>query len=123
VIIATSELLKYIGIFQRFIFSLGRRKQHKPQLFAKVIARRTNEISNIFDEQKVNLVQLPALESLLDHLRVQMADGAGCNQTHLGRGALKASGVILCRKIADQSRDAIFASQSTKHLLQKRRLA
>src|SRR6202021_1967269 len=67
--------VKYGGILQRLILPLGSRKQNKTDLFSQVVAGWADQIPDILNKEKVDLIQFPRVQSILDHLRVEMTNG------------------------------------------------
>ena len=103
--------VEYCRILQRLVFTLGDRKQNKPKVLAQIVGRGADQVADIFDEQKIQLAQVPAGEGVLDHGRFQMANRAGDDLFDGSQAAGKASCVVFRGQVADQGRDFVRARE------------
>ncbi len=123
VITATSALLKMVGYFSGLSSPSVTDMSTRRKIFAKIVGGRTNEIADIFDEEKIEVVEIPAFQGALDHRGFEMAESAGGDLFHGRPAAGEADGVIFRGEIADQRRDAIFGPKKSESFLEKHGLA
>ena len=43
------------------VLALGHRHQHQPEIFSQVIRGRADQIADVLDEEKIELMQIPVL--------------------------------------------------------------
>ena len=69
---------RYVGtvencwILQRLILALGHGNEDEPQILTEVIRRRTDQISNILNEEEIQTVEIPSFQRVLDHDSFEM---------------------------------------------------
>src|ERR1700722_5293386 len=63
-------------ILQWFVFSFRHGDENEAEILAEVIRRRADEVSHIFDKKKIQFVEIPLLERVLDHGCFEMTEGA-----------------------------------------------
>jgi hypothetical protein len=74
-------------VLGRLVLALGDGEEHDAQVFAEVIARRADEIPNVLDEQEIQFGEIPLVDRPIDHLRVKVAHGAGCDLSNGDTGS------------------------------------
>ena len=76
------RLEKDRGVFERLVFSLRDAENHKFCRFAQIVARRTDEVADVFDQQQIDVLQTPIEKGPFDHAGIEMACAAGGNLLH-----------------------------------------
>jgi len=104
------------GVFERLVFSFGRRKEHQAKRLAQVVARGADQVAYVFDEEIVELRQVPAGEGGFDHLGFEMANGSGDDLPDGHAGFCEAAGVIFGGQVADQCSYTMRRSQINERL-------
>ena len=79
--------------------------------FAEVKARRTHQVTDVFDKQDPVVIQRQARRGVGDHLRVEMAAFAGVDLNRRGAGGADARGVVHRLLIAFNHRAGGFLFQ------------
>lgn len=95
-------------IFQRFILTLGDRKQNHAQIFAQVERRRTHQVANILNHQKVQAIQVHFTTGPCDHVCFQMANGARGDLDHGDSDFLQAAAIVVGGQIANDDSTGQF---------------
>src|ERR671939_1705020 len=93
------------------------------QVLAQIVARRADEIADVFDEEAIRLGETPSFQRVLNHLCVQMANRAGRDLFDRSAATGEPRGVVLRGEVADQRGDATLGPEQRERLLQKGRLA
>ena len=92
-------------ILERLVLALGHRQQHDAQVLAEVVARRTDEVADVLDEEHVERREVPAVERRTDHPGFQVTHGPGGDLAHGRAAAAQPQGIVVGREVADQRGD------------------
>jgi len=82
-------------IFERLVFTFRGGNEHQAKVLTEIKAGGADQISNIFDEKKIQIFERPAFKRSLDHAGIQMADGAGGNLLYHSPGPFQPCSVVL----------------------------
>jgi hypothetical protein len=72
-----------VGYFKGLSSPSASGNEHQAQVLAQIVNGRTDQIADVLDKQEIQILQVPEIKRLLDHLSIQLADGAGGNLPHL----------------------------------------
>ncbi len=111
------------GVFQGLVFALRDGKEDQAQILAEIERGGTDEVADVLDKQKVEVVQVPAFEGVLHHRGFQMADRAGGDLPDGGLAPSQPASVIVGGQVADQGGHAVALAEQAEHFLQEHRLA
>jgi hypothetical protein len=111
------------GVLQRLVFTFGDGHKHEAEVFTEIIGGRADEIADVFDEEKIEAVEVPTFESGFDHGCFEMAEGAGGDLSHGRAATSEADGVIFRGQITDEGGHAKLRPEERECLLEERRLA
>ena len=102
-------------VFQRLVLALGHRVDHCLGVFADVELGRAHQVSDILDDDEIQLGKVQTLQCPVDHGRVQMTFATetvvGVQQRDLRAPAAEFGGVEIGGDIALDDSDAEFAGQ------------
>src|SRR5271157_183488 len=108
-------------ILKRLVFALGGAQQNDLRVFTEVVAGRTDQVADIFDNQQVEIFELPVFEVLPDHLGVEVAGTAGGDLLHRKSELRQAFRVIFGLQIAGKHGDPRAFVHALECALQKGR--
>jgi hypothetical protein len=114
VITATSAVLKIVGYLRGLSLAFGDGEEHKPQVFAQIVAGGTNKVAHVFEEKEIQIFDAPAVERGAHHVGFEMTDGSGDDLTNGSAGARQPLRVVVRRQISDQRRDAMPAGSHSR---------
>ena len=57
-------------VFQRLVLAFGDRDQDQAEVFAQIVGGRADEIADVFDEQEIQLVEVPVFQGASEPLRL-----------------------------------------------------
>src|SRR5262245_18594083 len=61
-------------ILQGLVLPLGYREEYEPEVLAEIEGRRADEITDVLDEQDVDLRDVPAVQGGKDHVGLEVAN-------------------------------------------------
>src|SRR5208283_3769172 len=112
---------KHGRILQRLVFAFSHAEDNDLCRFSQVIAGGTDKVANIFDQQHVQIRQIPAGNRFLDHASIEMAGSA---RGYLQGGKTKTgetNRVVIRLNVAGEHGDSPRGSKSFKGALQQAR--
>src|ERR1017187_6413458 len=65
------------GVFERLLFAFRHAQQHDFTGFAEIVAGGAHQVTHVFNEEKIDLREVPAIERAPDHASVQVAGAGG----------------------------------------------
>src|SRR6202012_246064 len=114
-------------VLQWFVIPFGDRINHRLGVFAHVELGRAHQISDVFDDHQVELVQVQSLQRAVDHGCVEVAFAAeaiaSVEQGYLGAPTTELGGVQVSGDVALDHSDGDLAGEFVEGGLQYRRLA
>src|SRR5215472_946368 len=111
--------MKHGGIFERLLLAFGDAQDNNLRSFAEVVARRTNQVTDILDKEQVEMFQAPIGKRLLDHARIEMASSSSRDLLDRKAEARQADRVIIGLNISSKDRDALVARESFERTCQQ----
>ena len=94
------------GVFAGFVFAFGDGEKDETEVFAEVVAGGADEVADVFDEEQVEVLEVPVFEGIVDHLCVEVAGGAGDDLLDGRSASSKSHGVVVGCEVSDESGDA-----------------
>src|SRR5208282_5988899 len=94
-------------------------QHHDLSRFTQVITGWTNQVADVFDEQKIEVFEFPVRQVAFDHASVQMAGAAGGDLLYREMKPLQPVGIVFSLNIARQNGHAIMPRQGFESPLQK----
>src|SRR5271167_2399281 len=67
---------KHGGILQRLVFAFGHAEHNNLCRFSQVITGWTDKVTDVFDQQHVQVCEIPAGNRFFDHASIEMAGSA-----------------------------------------------
>src|SRR5271165_5807250 len=110
-------------ILERLVFAFGGAQQNDLCVFAEVVTGRANQVADVFDDQQVEVLQLPVFKMPADHLGVEVTGTAGGDLLHRKAELGQALGIVLGLQIAGKDGDASAFIHALEGPLQQGRLA
>src|SRR5579872_311012 len=106
-------------VLQGLVLALGHGNQHEPQIFAQVVGRRTNQVSNILDEKKIQIMQIPSFQCVLNHGGFKMTECPGGDLLDRGLTARQPDSVVFRSEISHEGGDAITLTKPRESFFQE----
>src|SRR5271167_3262205 len=110
-------------ILERLIFSLRHTEQDNLGGFPKIVARRTNEIADIFNEENARAAKSHLVQMAIHHARVQVTGAAGNNLPNRKAVTRKPPRIIVGLEIAGENGHGVLLGKRRQRFFQKCGLA
>jgi hypothetical protein len=111
------------GVLQGLIFSFCNGEENEAKIFSEVIGRRADKIAYIFNEEKVELADVPSVERVVDHRGFEVAESPGRYLLHGGLTTRQPNCVVLGSQVTNQGGYAVLWAQESERLFEKGCLA
>ena len=86
--------MEHERIFQRLVIPFGHAQDHGFEILSQVELRRTDQVTHVLDEQKVQVLYIQVFQGFLDHVAVQMAGATRVDLDNRGTRPADAFGVV-----------------------------
>src|SRR5271157_1429199 len=107
-------------ILKRLVFAFGGAQQNDLCVFSEIVAGRTDQVADIFDNQQVEIFELPVFKVFTDHLGVKVAGAAGGNLLHRKSKPRQAFRIIFGLQIAGKHSNPRALVHALERALQQR---
>ena len=81
-------------VLQRFVLAFGYRQHRHLVSFAKIEARRADQVADVFNKQDAAIFKRQARGRIGNHLRIQVTAFTGVDLNRRGAGFTNARGVV-----------------------------
>src|SRR5579864_5891640 len=93
-------LEKYGRIFEWLVFAFGDAQHHDLGRLAEIVTGGTNQVADVFNQQKIEVFKTPVGQVALDHARIQVASTAGRDLLNREIKPLQPVGIVFCLNIS-----------------------
>ena len=92
-------------ILERLVFTFRDAEQYDLGVFPEIVTRGTNQVADVFDEENVDVIEVPVRERFGDHAGIQMTCAAGRDLLYRKAGAGEEAGVVFSLNVAREHCD------------------
>jgi hypothetical protein len=88
-------VVKHGGIFERLVLALCYTQDDNLVVLTQIEGSRTDKISDIFDKENIQILQVKILKGVADHMSIQMASCAGIDLPYRNPGCSNTYSIIV----------------------------